>query len=66
RIYLEEKLKFVEDDLSESVEKRFLNEERKVLIDARIMLEAEKQKMKRQLKICILVAVLVVAFVMNM
>ncbi|KAL8148786.1 hypothetical protein AgCh_005959 [Apium graveolens] len=67
RIYLKEKLKLVEDDLSVSVEKKkLLKEERKVLIDDRIMLEAEKQKMKRQLKICILVAVLVVAFVMNM
>lgn len=67
RIYLEEKLKLVEENLSESVEKKkILKEERKLLIDARIQLEAEKNKMKKQLKICVLLAVMVVAFVIKM
>lgn len=64
---MEEKLKLVEENLSESVEKKkILKEERKLLIDARIQLEAEKNKMKKQLKICVLLAVMVVAFVIKM
>lgn len=66
RIYLEEKLKLVEENLSDSIgKKRILKEERKVMIDARIQLVAEKNKMKQQLKICLLLAVVVVAFFIN-
>ncbi|KAL8112855.1 hypothetical protein AgCh_020237 [Apium graveolens] len=48
RIYLEVKLKLVEDDLADGVEKRkILKEERRLLIDAIIQLEADKSNLKK-------------------
>lgn len=62
RIYLEEKLKLVEEELAENVEKKMvLKAERKVLIEGRMMLEAEEKKVKKQLRLCVFVVVLLIA-----
>lgn len=62
KIYLKEKLKLIEKILSENVLKRkILKEERNVLFDARIHLEAEKNKIKNSIE-----TLYVVAFVINL
>ncbi|WOH11753.1 hypothetical protein DCAR_0831244 [Daucus carota subsp. sativus] len=64
RIYLEEKLKVVEEDLAESMEKKkLLKVERNLLIEARMKLEAEKNRMKKQMKLCVVVVLIVVLIV---
>ena len=61
RIYLEEKLKVVEEDLAESMEKKkLLKVERNLLIEARMKLEAEKNRMKKQMKLCVFVVVVLI------
>nr|XP_017217006.1 PREDICTED: uncharacterized protein At4g04775-like [Daucus carota subsp. sativus] len=62
RIYLEEKLKVVEEYLAESMEKKkLLKVERNLLIEVRMKLEAEKNRMKRQMKLCVFVVVVLIA-----
>ena len=62
RIYLEEKLKVVEEYLAESMEKKkLLKVERILLIEVRMKLEAEKNRMKRQMKLCVFVVVVLIA-----
>lgn len=62
RIYLEEKLKLVEENLAENIEKKkLLKKERLLLIEARMKLEAEKNWMKKQLKMCVCVFVVLIA-----
>ncbi|KAK1363814.1 GRF-type domain-containing protein [Heracleum sosnowskyi] len=53
RIYLEEKLKLVEENLAESIEKKIvLKAEKKALIEGRMKLDAEKKNLKKQLRLC--------------
>ncbi|KAK1362262.1 GRF-type domain-containing protein [Heracleum sosnowskyi] len=52
RIYLEKKLKLVEENLAKSIEKKIvLKAERKVLIEGRMKLEAEKKKLKKAVEV---------------
>ncbi|KAL1824550.1 hypothetical protein ACET3Z_011328 [Daucus carota] len=65
RIFLEEKLKHVEEDLEENIEKRrTLKDEKLQLIDGNKAFEADLKLIRRQLKLCVLVCVLLFAVVL--
>ncbi|KAK1393838.1 GRF-type domain-containing protein [Heracleum sosnowskyi] len=68
RIYLEEKLKLAEENLSKNVEKKkALKEEKKQLIQEKLKMETEKNKMGRQMKIYVVcLAVLMFALMINL
>ena len=67
RIFLEEKLKHVEEDLEENLEKRkTLKDEKLQLIDGNKALEADLKMMKRQLKLCVIVCVLLFAVLLRL
>lgn len=52
----------VEENLAESIEKKnILKEERQLLIEARLNGEADKNRMKRLLNLCVFVAVILFA-----
>ncbi|KAK1403056.1 GRF-type domain-containing protein [Heracleum sosnowskyi] len=64
RIYLEEKLKLVKENLAESIEKKIvLKAEKKLLIEGRMKLDSEKENLKKQLRLCLCVVVLLIAVV---
>lgn len=66
RIYLEEKLKLVEENLARNVEKKkALKSEKNKLIEGKMRLEVERNKMRKQLKICVCLALLFVALVLK-
>lgn len=59
---MEEKLKLVEENLEESLEKRsLLKAEKMKLIDDRNAIEAERKRLAKQLKLCLFVVVVVFA-----
>ncbi|KAL8145735.1 hypothetical protein AgCh_003763 [Apium graveolens] len=58
RVYLEEKLKLVEENLEEAVEKRRLVKGEKMQVEeANKDLEAEIERLRSNLKMCVFVAV---------
>lgn len=66
RIYLEEKLKLVEENLLENVEKKkALKEEKKKLVEEKNRMEDEKNKMRKQMKVWVCVAVVLFAMLIN-
>ena len=67
RIYLEEKLKLVEENLADNGERRMiLKEEVEELIEERIAIVAENKLLKRQLRVCLFVVIVMVAVVLMM
>ncbi|KAK1371657.1 GRF-type domain-containing protein [Heracleum sosnowskyi] len=62
RIYLEEKLKLVEEELAEHVvKKKALKLEKHELIEEKVKLELDKNRVGKQLKLCVFVVALLVA-----
>ncbi|KAK1403507.1 GRF-type domain-containing protein [Heracleum sosnowskyi] len=62
RIYLEKKLKLVEEELAEHVvKKKALKLEKHELIEEKVKLERDKNRVGKQLKLCVFVVVLFVA-----
>ncbi|KAL1803064.1 hypothetical protein ACET3Z_031711 [Daucus carota] len=67
RLYLEEKLKLVEEDLEQSCEKRkLLKAEKLKLMEERAALEIEKKLLAKRLKLCLVVVVVVFAIMILM
>ncbi|WOG82017.1 hypothetical protein DCAR_0101176 [Daucus carota subsp. sativus] len=65
RLYLEEKLKLVEENLSENDEKRkILQCQVEELTEGRIVMQAENQMLKKQMYFCVCVVVAMVALVL--
>ncbi|KAK1382317.1 GRF-type domain-containing protein [Heracleum sosnowskyi] len=65
RIYLEEKLKLVEENVEQNIEKRrILKEEKMQLIEGKQALEKEIKRLGRQLKLCAFVAVATVVLML--
>ena len=65
RLYLEEKLKLVEENLSENDEKRkILQCQVEELTEGRIAMQAENQMLKKQMYFCVCVVVAMVALVL--
>lgn len=65
RIYLEEKMKLLEENLNENGEKRkMLQGQVEALSHGRIVMQAENQMLKKQMRMCVCVVVAMVALVL--
>lgn len=62
RLFLEEKLKLVEENLEQSCEKKkILKSEKMKLLQERAAVEVEKKLIAKRLKLCLVVVVLLLA-----
>ncbi|KAK1381596.1 GRF-type domain-containing protein [Heracleum sosnowskyi] len=64
RIYLEKKLKLVEETLAQSYEKRGLEAKIMELNEGKMKFEAERKRLNKQVKLCVFVCVVCVAIML--